>query len=85
MCFLVAGLNLTVALVAHVPEGTDWLALGLSAGQGGMKGMDVAMLWLNERSEEVRKIESRQQQKLWCPSPPPRAPPSHHPVWPGFA
>jgi hypothetical protein len=29
------------------PEGhVDWLALGLSSEAGGMKGVDVAMLWL---------------------------------------
>jgi hypothetical protein len=43
-----------------------------------MKGMDVAMLWLNERSEEVRKIGGRQQQLKREARPLLR-------VWPGFA
>jgi hypothetical protein len=41
----------TLALVARVSaaEEADWVALGLSAETGGMKGMDVAMLWTQVR------------------------------------
>jgi hypothetical protein len=49
--------NVTLALVARVsPDKAQWLALGVSSDAGGMKGMDVAMLWTQVRTEDMRVV-----------------------------